>query len=271
MATVRINSGAVTVLLAAALGVGLTASSLVACGGSSDDASLFQGGGDAAAEATPIPTYDAGTLVGDPEADASTVAPTCTPTKGAFTAQYVPPAPFKQAACSDAQIDAFYTACLASPIDAATCTAFVGANGACSSCLQSQETDATYGPVIWHASNKYYTTNVAGCIANAEHDTTTTGCAASYQAILQCNETACEACFAGANGSFANFVSCQQAAIKDVCLTYADDERVKCNTVLHPDAGAGDGGPTTATECVPPKGASGKDAYKQLAPLFCGK
>src|SRR4029077_723199 len=103
-------------------------------------------------------------------------------------------------------------ACLSPPIDAATCTAFIQANGSCASCLQSKETDAEYGPVIWHASNKYYTMNIAGCIANTENDTSASGCGAAYQAVLECKETACSACFAGANGSFSNFISCEQSA-----------------------------------------------------------
>ena len=53
------------------------------------------------------------------------------------------------------------------PISATACDAFVQGNGSCAPCLQSQDTDATSSAIVWHELMKYWTVNVAGCIAQA--------------------------------------------------------------------------------------------------------
>jgi hypothetical protein len=237
---------------------------LVALAGcsSSDDGSTFT----VVPDAGPQADLDAGGTfqVGD-SADGSAPAALCKPAaSSSFTPTWQKPTAFAQGACSTAQIDGFYTACLAPPIDAATCTAFVSANGACATCISSQETDAQGGPVIWHASNRYYTMNIPGCIANMDHDTSATGCGAAYQAVLQCKEAACSTCFASQNGSFSNFSACEAQAGQGSCQKYGTALYNTCDAALH-DAGS----PIAA--CIPPSTSTAKDVYDRIAPMFCGK
>lgn len=262
MAIVRFIAGATTLSIAAAL-TGLFAGSVVACSGGADQ-SLFNGGA-ADSGASSNPNTDAGTFFpGDDQADDGGVAPACAPiTSGTFSPNWKKPSAFAQGACSTAQMDGFYSACLSPPVDKATCEAFVKANGACATCLQSQETDATQGPVIWHADNAYYTMNIAGCIANEQKDLSPTGCGASYQALLECRESACTACFSHGSGSFTNFIACEQQAAQP-CAPFSTAMHNACGDSIH-DAGS------PASICVPPSSTSSLDVYKRIAPLFCGQ
>jgi hypothetical protein len=222
---------------------------------------VFGGSTDAGAGET-APVYDAGSFIPtDPAADAQTA---CAPiSSGTFTPQWKQPAPFAQGLCSDAQIDGFYSACLSPPVNPAACDTFVQANGDCSKCIQSDDTDSNQGPILWHASRSYYTVNIPGCIANAEQNMSASGCGAAYQAVLECNQSECSACFTPTSGSFANFVACEKAAVKGDCAPFNDKLHTACADSLH-DAAA------PAAECVPAASAAAFDVYKRIAPLFCG-
>jgi hypothetical protein len=260
MAIVRIIAGATTLSIAAALS-GMLGASVVACGGSGDQ-SLFNGG--TPDSGLPAPGYDAGTFNTGNQGDDAGEAPACIPiTSGTFTPSWKKPTPFAQAACTAAQIDGFYSACLSPPVDKSTCESFVKANGACSTCIQSQEVDATQGPVIWHSQNAYYTMNIAGCIANEQKDLSANGCGASYQALLECRESACTACFSNGGGSFQNFIQCEQQAAEP-CAPFSTAMHNACGDSIH-DAGS------PASACVPPASTSALDVYKRIAPLFCGQ
>jgi hypothetical protein len=255
--------GALFVSIPTALG----AFALAACeGAAAQEASAFVDPPDASEAATP--EYDSGTLFHEDAApkddatsgDGGTCAPEALPPS--FTATWHVPNAFGTGACTPAQIDQFYTACLTPPIDSMTCGAFVAANGVCSTCLESTDKDAKYGPVIWHSNRTYFTLNIAGCIANAQADTSAKSCGAAYQAVLECKQTACEGCFL-TGGGFSAFSACQTAAGKAVCKAYGDAMSDTCGKDLR-DAGS------PSSVCLPPSGTSTKEAYKRIAPLFCG-
>ena len=254
MAIVRFMVGVVGCSIAASL------VSLVGCSGS-NDGSVFDGGSDM--DAAPAPVFDAGTFApDDPTEDAGPTS--CAPiSTGTFTPTWKQPAPFAQGACSDVQMDGFYTACLNPPVNPSTCDNFVQANAACAKCLQSDDTDTNQGPVLWHSSHAYYTMNLPGCIANAEQNLAPTGCGAAYQAALECKQSECSACFTPTSGSFTNFVACEQAAGKGDCATYNTQLHNACGDALHAAA-------ASAAECIPATSATALDVYHRIAPLFCG-
>jgi hypothetical protein len=205
---------------------------------------------------------DGGVFATTPDAGASTPAE-CDP---ASTASFVPdwqtPEAWNQGACTAAQISGFYAACLNPPITATACQAFVQSSGSCSSCLQSQETDATSSAIVWHEQMKYWTVNVAGCIADALDDPGGTGCGAAYGAAIACRQDSCNACWEaqGTTATFQDFSDCETLAGSTTCQTYAEAVPDKC----------GDISKTAASVCMPSSSATAQQAYMQIAPLFCG-
>lgn len=161
------------------------------------------------------------------------------------------------------QITGFYAACLTPPITMQTCQAFVQANSNCASCLQSQETDATSAAIVWHEQERYWTVNVAGCIARAMGDPTATGCGAAYGAAIACRQSSCNACWEaqGTSATFQEFSNCESLAGSTTCQTYADAVPAKCGEL--------DTGP--AGVCMPSSSATAQDAFMQVAPLFCAQ
>jgi hypothetical protein len=218
-------------------------------------------------EAAPPPSVDNGDggdfgnfgEAGD-EAPAATI---CTPQGvSGFSPAWTPPEQWKQNVCNATQISGFYSACLTPPISPQACQAFVQQNANCASCLQSQETDSTAAAVVWHDMNRYWSVNVAGCIARATNDPTGTGCGASYAAAIACRQQSCNACWAamGTVTTFQEFSTCESQAGQSTCQTFASAVPAKC----------GDLNKGGASVCMPAPGATAKDAYMQVAPLFCG-
>jgi hypothetical protein len=250
-----------SVSLVAAFAFSMGAVATAGCSGT-DGVSAFPPAGDDAGSGTP--NFDAGQL-GQPDTGSSAVVDaTCNPAQLAttFKPTWRPPNGLRSGACSAQQISDFYDACLATPVDPAKCAAFTQANGTCASCLQSDDSDPSYGPVIWHAKHAFYTLNVPGCIANEQNDTSPQSCGAAYQADLECKQTACTGCFAVPNSSFAAFSACEKSAANE-CTTYATGLHNACGDAIH-DAGS------PATTCLPPSTTPAKDVYKLYAPLFCG-
>lgn len=197
---------------------------------------------------------------GDGARDAPT---TCAP---ALPAGFAPAwkAPVTSAtACKSGQLTAYAAACLGQPYNAGKCDAFKQANAACAACAESDDTAAQYGPVVWHDKRTYFTLNTAGCIAITSKDASSTGCAAAYQAVLVCQEVACDSCFSIQNPTFSTFQACEKSAGKTVCQSYAAGEGSKCATVHAPDA--------ATNACFPASGTvTAADLFAQIAPLFCG-
>jgi hypothetical protein len=233
---------------------------IAACGGAGSgglfqvapaDAGTSQGGFDG----SPL-TEDAAPLLED--------AGPCPPASVAsFEPAWKPPLASKSGACTKTQMSSFFDACLGASSTTSGCTAFVQSNTACTSCLQSDDTDPQYGPVVWHASRTYYTTNIAGCIADEQGDAGAGGCGAAYQAVVQCKETACSACLSAQDLDFSRFSVCESQAGTE-CGSFNDALQTACGTALTDPKNA-------VAVCIPPAGDTAEDAYLRLAPVFCGQ
>lgn len=237
---------------------GLVSAAPCACSGASPD--VFPGVPDAAEAAPPTNSNgDGGSLFTE------AAAPVCDPQSVAsFQPKWTPPEAWKQNVCSGTQISAFYVACLTPPIAKATCDAFVSAaaNTSCAACLQTADSDATAGAVVWHESHAYWTVNVAGCVAQATGDPSGQGCGASYSAAIACRQASCNACWAGQGKTttFQQFSACEQAAGTSTCSSYAQAVPAACGDILKGPGGV----------CMPASGSTAQEAYMQVAPLFCG-
>ncbi len=189
-------------------------------------------------------------------------AAACTPgaTVPGFTPAWKPPTSAHM--CTAAQIAGYFGACLNSPVDPKVCTAYMTTNKACTTCLDTDETDKAYGPIIWHSSRSYFTFNIAGCVATEQKDVTESGCGAAYQASVTCKQAACDACLAAGN-EYQKFQQCESAAGKGACKSYATSLGAKCGQLQGGDASTNACFPATATE-------ASKDYFARLAPVLCG-
>lgn len=238
---------------------------LSGCSGSSPP-NIFLGGPDDSGVPASEKNGEAGNLVNGPEAGTFGSAPAaeCDPgTTSTFQPTWQTPEAWKQNVCTAAQISGFYAACLTPPISGTACTAFVQANATCAPCLQSQDTDATSSAIVWHEQMKYWTVNVAGCIAQAMGDPSGSGCGAAYGDAIQCRQASCNACWVaqGTTATFQQFSDCETMAGSTTCQTYASAVPAKC----------GDLSKTPASVCMPSSSADAQQAFMQIAPLFCGQ
>lgn len=181
-----------------------------------------------------------------------------------FTPTWKPPIASKSGACSTTQISSFFDACLGPSSNSAGCGAYIQANSSCAACLQSNDTDPKYGPVIWHSNGLYYTTNIAGCIADEQADAGADGCGAAYQAVVQCKETACNACLSATDPNFSVYSTCEDQAGSTECQSFIKTLSTTCGTAIQD--------PTNPVAIrIPPLTDTAQDAYLQLAPIFCGQ
>ena len=225
---------------------------LEGCGGAGSGP-IFQQNPPDAGTITPS---DAGNLL--PDANLPDAAVVCIPAPvGNYTPVWKGPNAQHSGACTTQNITLFFDTCLAPTSDPTSCHTFEQANAACVSCLQSNDTDPTYGPIIWHDQKAYFTTNIAGCLAIESGDSSPTGCAASYQGIVSCKELACNACLAAKDP--AGFSTCESAATSE------------CGKLTNTCVGEIRDASDPASACLPPAGTQTRDAYLQIAPFFCGQ
>jgi hypothetical protein len=220
-----------------------------------------------------VPAPDSGPLPSENNGDGGTfndgsliveAAPAvCDPQSVAgYKPAWTPPEAWKQGVCTSTQIASFYAACLTPPISTAACSSYVQANGACSGCLQTEDTAPSTGAIVWHEHDAYWTVNVAGCLAQAMDATSGTGCGQAYAAAIACRQESCNACWGGqgTTTTFSAFATCEDQAGDTTCATYAQAVGPVCGDLAK---GAG-------SVCMPPSGATAQDAYMLIAPLFCG-
>ncbi len=136
--------------------------------------------------------------------------------------------PTKTAACSKEDITAYFDACLA---DAGktepegTCTKWKADHADCGACA---EPDDGSGPIQWHVNRKFYTLNVAGCIAVQQEKPEADSCGDKYNAAVQCSRASCESCFA-IGGTFDQFRECQKAVqTEGICKSYETAQSEAC-------------------------------------------
>ena len=183
-----------------------------------------------------------------------------------FQPKWTPPAA-SQKVCDDQQIGDYYKACLQGAWASAACQAFIKSAATCAACLDTQDTAAKLGPVVWRLDHGYYNINIPGCIALVQNDSTDKGCGAAYESFLHCDRAACNACFqkGDSTAQFEAFQKCQQqAGAVGLCDTLNQQRGQTCGDLTAPDAGG-------TQVCLPASGETLLDVYTRTAKLFCNK
>jgi hypothetical protein len=232
---------------------------VVACSSSSDSTFSDPPKPDAEPDApgTLVPLEGGGPDAGG-EAGPASCPPSIPPT---FAPTWKPPT--KSAACSTADIAAYYAACLANPGTTekdGTCAKFKADHATCAACAEPADNS---GPVQWQLQRAFYTSNIAGCIAVAQGMPEVGKCGEAYNAAVQCSRAACEFCF-GLGGTFQQFSTCQQEAGKQgVCKSYETVQSTAC-------AGYTAAG-SPALKCVKSSSAEANDVYfERVVGVICG-
>jgi hypothetical protein len=195
--------------------------------------------------------------------DAHTDANACQPGNVAdFKPVWKSPTPFHQGVCTKDQWTTFYSACLSTSGSPTACAEFTNQTSKqykCGQCLAAAEGAEHYGPLIVHKG--WGELNIAGCVANAMNDPTGVKCAASVQALDECELAACAVnCPVTNQSSFDALGSCKDVADTSVCRSYIDGEG--CLAKLS------DAGQTELGICV--DGKAFAQHFEELAELFCG-
>ncbi len=157
----------------------------------------------------------------------------CSPS---IPANFVPTwmAPTKSTACSADDLKAYYDACLVNPGTTeadGTCTKWKADHADCGACA---EPDTGAGPVQWHSNRKYYTLNVAGCIAIQQDKMEPESCGERYNAAVECTRQSCEACFAS-GGTFDQFRDCQKSVQgQGICKSFDNAQATACQGYKNP-------------------------------------
>lgn len=231
--------------LAVSIQIPFIAMMWVACSG--DDSGV----GDAGDASSKDVTLDKKTL---PDVAVPDTGPSCTPaTVAPGDLTWTPPHAPDLTACSDQQIQDYFTNCL--PGSGTSCATYekLTANAACIKCIISQKTDATYGPLIAVPNGVVYA-NTGGCVALEQGDVTNTGCGAKIWEESECEDLACSDNCAGA--AFADYQKCTTAARSGTC---AAEVTAECNLA--------DAGNVAACNLA---ATSFQALYTSIATVFCG-
>jgi hypothetical protein len=178
----------------------------------------------------------------------------CAPNAAAsFTPTWIPPASFGQKKCTTNEINAFYTSCLAP--NGTNCNLTT----ACAKCLASNDTDTTApGPIIFHLNKRYFSFNIAGCIANYTGQPGNNSCGAAYAADVQCKEDLCAGCWSEPGATFTPFKNCEAlAGTTATCKPYVQANTTACNGV-------------NAGWCTPTNADTNQTLFERYAEGFCG-
>lgn len=198
---------------------------------------------------------------GPAEASAEAGPASCTAAiPAAFTPAWT--APTKKAACSPADVKAYYAACVAkvSVTEAdGTCTRWKAANAACGACA---EPDDQTGPIQWHLKRTYQTLNTAGCIALSNYGAGAGKCGESYNAAVLCTRQSCEGCFA-IGGTFDQFRECQKSVQGvGICKSYETAQGSDC--LGYKDTAS------PALDCFNNGSETQEVHFSRVVTLFCG-
>jgi hypothetical protein len=212
--------------------------------------SHFDGGG---SDGGPITLGDGGVLD----------APACYDVADAVSLTDVGAAVAHQNVCNTTQISGYLTACVGSGATDATCTPFMTANAACSTCIGGPSTSGATGydyPVLVPIDSAGdVVANVAGCFAALSTGDAT--CKTNFPALIECEQSACTTCSSDADNS--------------ACLDYADADTAGCPSFVPVDDACNSALTTSQasganqTAC----GAAAADfdtAYTAVAGTLCG-
>lgn len=210
---------------------------------------------------TDAATTDGSTAMeGGADADSGTLV--CAPANvSGFTPTWKQPNALHQNKCTTAQVDAIMDACADSNSTQQACdAALAAAPTACTQCLVTDESAATYGAIVVTFQGVFWNLNVAGCIARTQNDLATTSCGAKVQAYSQCESAACDANCANIS-DINDYYTCQDTATAGGCASYSTAADT-CKTA----AFAMDGG---AHVCDPSVAGTFLDNAKIYGKLFC--
>jgi len=162
-------------------------------------------------------------------------------------------------ACSASDFTGYDAACLeATTSSSAGCTSFQMANPACNACLNSNSTDATWGPLVnWSG---VVDINLGGClqlVAPSE-----AACALAAETADACPHVACDAVCPVTQSnasSFSEWQQCARQASADACVPF-----ISQSSCLATDEAAAD------TVCDVSPSATFDALFLQIAPIFCG-
>jgi hypothetical protein len=129
--------------------------------------------------------------------------------------EWKPPLARRPDACSAVQIDLQYQSCESASATSDSCATFRNdaSNALCLDCLFTDESAASYGPII--RSGTLWKSNTPGCIALTDGDVSASGCGAKVQASSACYDAACAGC-----SPVTSFVECRQQAGDGICRQY---------------------------------------------------
>jgi hypothetical protein len=204
--------------------------------------------------------------------------PQCTPGQATgFSPTWTPPS--KSAACSTADIAAYYDACLADTAQRPDCDMYT-ADATHKACVGCIEAAGGAGPIEWHdtggITHHDFIVNFPGCVA-LELGVAADGCGAAWHAQLDCERASCDMCFAsngGPNdirlclcsaegGTLDPNGACHVSTMATApCTSYLKTRVQKCAGAM--DAGA------PSLQCFPMSGEAGPDYVKRLIAVTCG-
>jgi hypothetical protein len=183
-----------------------------------DDDTADAGGGtadDAGADAST--QSDSGDDDDDDAGDAGLAVDAAPGADAAVCAVGTPPAesyPFHPAvppsnSCSDAEVQGYVMAC-GHDTTAATCEPFKAAHPTCTACLETKQTDASWGVVVTDTISDIQNPNFGGCVALIDTSSTGLACAKNGEALALCEAAACDPTCADAATS--EQLECEQQA-----------------------------------------------------------
>jgi hypothetical protein len=234
--------------------------------GPPDSGTASDGGADADADAATDAAIDgeAGVVDAGSDAGGGVCAPPqpgqCGPGDvSTFVPTWHPPSGLRQGLCTMSQISDYYTFCLDPNATASACQNFQLANASCTACLSTDESAATYGPLVGKSIG-IVSINVAGCIALLEP--CNLECAQASMAHDQCNEASCGPnCPVFDSTSLQTYTSC--GITSDQCGCAWEAAREICTQSIQ-------GSKHPAAVCV--TGATTFQQYfETVAPIFCGQ
>jgi hypothetical protein len=196
--------------------------------------------------------------------------PACAPgNPGTSAPKWHTPRP-RTTACTKTQIDS-YRQCLDDsaielhPPSCAEWTSLSAADQSCLTCLQSNQSDATYGALVLLPTEVLV--NVAGCIALAEGKPDGSGCGGALSADQQCDLAAClPTCPTATANEVATESACEQSAnVLEAGVCAAFVPAAECAGAIEAsDAGA------AGQSCFGLPSGTSDAVFEAVALAFCG-
>jgi hypothetical protein len=171
-------------------------------------------GVDASLDSGAVGIADAGPSDATATPDAPLACPPA-PIVGFSPQPWSPPAAIHRNACTSQQATTLAGCLMTTAGNTPSCDNFMysGQNGTCIECGVTSITAAHRGPIL--DDGQSYWTNPAGCVAALSGDSSTTGCGATLDILVQCEDAACYRC------GDADYQACIDAADRGECSAYA--------------------------------------------------